>query len=240
MKYILDSHTHTIASGHAYSTIHEMAKAAADKKLTLLGITEHSVTMPGTCHEFYFTNFKVLPRNLYGVEMMYGAELNIIDYEGNVDMSEKLLKKMDVTIASLHTPCIRSGSREENTNAYLRAMENPYVNIIGHPDDNRYPIDSEALVQAAAEHKILLELNNSSLHPLATRIGARENDLQLLKLCKKYQTAIILGSDAHTQEDVGNFCYLEEVLEEVEFPRDLIVNCSLEEYKKYTNRYKNM
>ena len=54
MKYVLDSHTHTVASGHAYSTLHEMAKEAAEKGLKLLGITEHSMTMPGTCHEYYF------------------------------------------------------------------------------------------------------------------------------------------------------------------------------------------
>lgn len=52
MKYVLDAHTHTIASGHAYSTIREMAKAASEKGLELLGITEHSMKMPGTCQLF--------------------------------------------------------------------------------------------------------------------------------------------------------------------------------------------
>ncbi len=57
-KYLLDMHTHTVASGHAYNTINEMAHAAARTGLELLGITEHSRTMPGTCHEFYFQNLK--------------------------------------------------------------------------------------------------------------------------------------------------------------------------------------
>ena len=65
MKDILDSHTHTIASGHAYSTLHEMARAAADKGLELLGITEHAMAMPGTCHEYYFMNMRSLPRTMY-------------------------------------------------------------------------------------------------------------------------------------------------------------------------------
>ena len=54
MKYnsVLDLHTHTIVSGHAYSTLREMAKAASDKGLELLGITEHAPKMPGTCHLF--------------------------------------------------------------------------------------------------------------------------------------------------------------------------------------------
>ena len=54
MKNRLDSHTHTLASGHAYNTIMEMATAAADKGLELLAVTEHSVKMPGSCNEMYF------------------------------------------------------------------------------------------------------------------------------------------------------------------------------------------
>lgn len=238
MKYILDSHTHTVASGHAYSTVHEMAREAAEKGLKLLGITDHSMNMPGTCGEFHFANLKVLPRELYGIEVMFGTELNIMDFNGTVDMSERLLKRMDVVIASLHVPCITAGSVEQNTQAYLKVMENPYVNIIGHPDDSRYPVDYEALVQAAKEREVLLELNNSSLAPYASREAGKENDLILMNLCKKYETPIILGSDAHTQEDVGNFQYLEPLLEEVQFPEELIVNRSVEVYKKYINRNK--
>ena len=53
MKYhsVLDLHTHTIVSGHAYCTLREMAKAASEKGLELLGITEHAPKMPGTCHK---------------------------------------------------------------------------------------------------------------------------------------------------------------------------------------------
>lgn len=60
MKYhsVLDLHTHTIVSGHAYCTLREMAKAASEKGLELLGITEHAPKMPGTCHKFYFENLR--------------------------------------------------------------------------------------------------------------------------------------------------------------------------------------
>lgn len=238
MKYVLDSHTHTIASGHAYSTIHEMAREASERGLKLLGITEHSMKLPGTCHEFYFQNLKVLRRQMYGIEVLFGAEVNIMDYDGSLDMGEELLKKMDVVIASLHTPCIRPGTIEQNTSAYLHAMENPYVNIIGHPDDSRYPVDYEALVRAAKERKVLLELNNGSYQPGGSRKNPMENDLKMLRLCKKHQAPIILGSDAHTQEDVGNYCYLDEVLKQAEFPQELIVNRSVEEYKTYINRFR--
>ena len=147
MKYqsVMDLHTHTVASGHAYCTLREMAKAASDKGLELLGITEHAPKMPGTCHKFYFQNIKVVPREMYGIQLLLGSEVNILDAAGTVDLAQKTLEKLDVVIASLHVPCIKPGSRQENTEAYLNVMKNPYVNIIGHPDDGRYDIDYEAL-----------------------------------------------------------------------------------------------
>ena len=73
MKIELDVHTHTIASGHAFSTLQEMAQAAADKGLKVLGITEHSPGVPGTCHPIYFRNLHVVPRRMYGVELLLGG-----------------------------------------------------------------------------------------------------------------------------------------------------------------------
>lgn len=240
MKYVLDSHTHTIASGHAYSTLHEMVREAAEKGLELLGITEHSMTMPGTCHEYHFQNMRMLPREMYGIQVMHGAEVNIIGFDGRMDMKDSLLKKMDVVIASLHMPCIKPGTKEENTAALLHVMENPYVNIIGHPDDSRYPVDYERLVKAAKEHHVLLELNNTSLHPKSSRKDAEPNDEVMLGLCMKYEVPIILGSDAHTQEDIGNRRYTMPLLERLNFPEELIVNRSVEEYQKYINRFQSL
>ena len=89
MKYksVLDLHTHTVASGHAYCSLREMARAASDKGLELLGITEHAPMMPGTCHEFYFNNLKVVPRELYGIQLLLGSEVNILDAKGTVDLA---------------------------------------------------------------------------------------------------------------------------------------------------------
>ncbi len=236
MKYVLDSHTHTIASGHAYSTLHEMAREAAEKGLELLGVTEHSLTMPGTCHEYHFQNMRMIPRKLCGIQVMHGTEANIIGYDGSLDMEEYLLETMDVVIASLHTPCIRPGTKEENTRALLGAIENPYVDIIGHPDDSRYPVDYERVVKAAKEERVLLELNNASLNPKSFRENAEPNDRKMLKLCMEYEVPIILGSDAHIQEDIANFRYIEPILDSLGFPEELIVNRSVEEYRKYINR----
>jgi len=238
MRDVIDSHTHSIASGHAYSTIHEMAATAAEKGIKVLGITDHAMAMPGTAHEYHFMNMKVLPRKMYGIEVLFGSEVNIIDYSGNVDMEEYLLRQMDVVVASLHIPCIKPGTKEQNTAAYIGAMKNPYVNIIGHPDDSRYAVDYHRVVLVAKEQEILIELNNSSLRPSGVRENPIPNDVELLLYCKKYRVPIILSSDAHCQEEIGDHTLAQILLESVEFPEDLVVNRSVAEYKKYINRFK--
>lgn len=232
MEYILDLHTHTIASGHAYSTIREMAKAAADRGLKLLGITEHAMAMPGTCHEFYFQNMKVIPREQYGVELMFGSELNVTDYDGNVDMQEYTLKRVDYAVASFHPPCITPGSREENTRAACLVMQNPHVLILGHPDDGRYLMNYEEIVRASRETGTIIELNNSSLNPSGFRKNAVENDKVILNFCMKLGVPVVVNSDAHIDADVGNHVYAQKLLDEVGFPEELILNDRPEEIKK--------
>lgn len=234
--YVLDLHTHTVASGHAYCSLREMAKAASEKGLELLGITEHAPMMPGTCHKFYFQNLKVVPRELYGVKLLLGSEVNILDAQGTVDLNEGTLSRMDVVIASLHAPCIKPGTKEENTAAYLNVMKNPYVNIIGHPDDGRYEIDYPALVQAAKEYGKVLELNNHSLEPDCTRTNGEENDRIMLELCKKYRTPVVMGSDAHFDTLIAGFDNAVRLLTELDFPKELVLNRSVEAIRNYVNR----
>ena len=144
---------------------------------------------------------------------------------------------MDLVIASLHLPCFAKGATKETyTEAYLKVMENPYVNIIGHPDDGRIPVDYEKIVEAAAKYGKILEVNNSSLTPGGFRQNARENQHTILELCKKYKVPVTLASDAHVDSDVGNVRYSLEVVRECGFPEELIVNTSIEKLKKYIGR----
>lgn len=233
MRFLLDAHTHTVASGHAYSTIGEMIEAAKMRKLSLLGITEHAPKMPGTCGYIYFMNLKVIPRQYDQLKVLFGAEVNILDYQGNIDLSDEVTSGLDYLIASLHTPCIEPGNEAENTNALIGAMKHPKVSIIGHPDDQRYPINHKALVEAAKEYHVLLEMNNSSLSPNSFRANAKENDLILLNYCKQYHVPVIAGSDAHIASDVGNFTYVSKLFEEIDFPEDLVANASLSLFQSY-------
>ncbi len=236
MEYLLDVHTHTIASGHAYNTIMEMAQAAHDMGLKLLGITEHAPMMPGSCGNIYFHNLHVVPHHLCGIEVMFGAELNILDYDGHVDLDAIAMKRLDLRIASLHSVCINPGTRKENTRAVLGAIHNPLVDIIGHPDDGLFPLDYEAVVEAAKETDTLLELNNNSLNPAGARKHTRENLIRMLELCRSYELPVIINSDAHVFSDIGRRDFAEPLIWEIGFPEDLIVNRSVEVFKEFIGR----
>ena len=127
--YLSDMHTHSIASGHGTRcTITGMARAASERGLRLLGITDHGPATLAAGTSSYFRSLTYSPRHHFGVELMYGVELNILDTEGRVDLDQDLLNRMDYAIASMHRQNFTPGSVEENTRAYLNVMKttNPY------------------------------------------------------------------------------------------------------------------
>lgn len=231
MNIELDMHTHTLASGHAFSTLQEMAKAGAEKGLKLLGITEHTPGIPGTCDPIYFRNLHVVPRQMYGIELMLGAEINILNGKGTLDADEDLMRRLDLRIAGIHLLCYEHGTKEENTHGMVQAIRHPYIQIISHPGDGTAKLDFEPMVLASKECGTLLEINNSSLKPTRNKLDARDNNLELLRLCKQYEVPVILGSDAHISFDIANYEYLYPLLQETEFPEALIVNRSVEFFK---------
>ncbi len=232
MDFELDVHTHTIASGHAYGTLTEMAKEASVRGLKILGITEHAHNMPGTCDDLYFVNLRVVPREMFGIRLMLGAELNIMDYEGTIDLPDWILDRLDIKIASIHGNLYRMGTMEQNTAAVLGAMRNPRVDIIGHPDDGNCPLDYERIVLASKEYHTLLEINNNSLR-MQSRKNAKENITTILKLCKKYEVPVVMNSDAHFMVDIANTDHSMALVEEVDFPKELILNYSAEKFETY-------
>lgn len=224
MKPILDLHTHTVESGHAYSTIKENIEFAVKHGLKYLGVSDHAPAMPASPHLFYFQNLKVIPREIDGVKILRGIEANIIDLDGTLDTGEDILCSVDYAIASLHPPCVDAGSIDENTNAILNAMDIDKVKIIGHPDDSRYPLDYEAIVLKAKEKNILLEINNSSLNPNSFREGAKENITKMLELCKIHNVKVIMGTDSHICYSIGVFNNCEKLIDEIGFPKELVIN----------------
>lgn len=235
MNIYMDLHTHTLAGGHGYSTLKENIEAAQEAGLKILGLSEHGPAIPGGPHPFFFGNYKCIPRQYGCLRLLCGVEANIMDWDGGLDLEDELLGKMDYVIASMHVPCVKSGSREENTLACIHAMKNPRVKILGHPDDARFPLDYDMLVQAAKEEKVALEVNNSSLHPKSARKGARENIMELLAACRKYGAPVLLGTDSHICYSIGRFEAALSLIREVDFPEELVLNCCPEAVEDVVN-----
>lgn len=230
MKRLMDIHTHAVASGHAYSTVDENLRWAAEQGLQLVALTDHAPAMKDTTCHAYFANLHVLPKELHGVRLLKGIELNILDFDGTIDMDEAVLQRLDLAIASLHMPCIKPGTKKENTQAFLKVMENPYVDIIGHPGDPRYAVDYRELFRMAKETGTLLEINNASLIPGGFREGSRENIKKILLMSMEEGQPVVLGSDAHFYRNVGDFSYAEDLLRELQFPEELILNNTPEKF----------
>ena len=173
------------------------------------------------------------PKNRCEIEMLYGVELNILDYSGKVDLCRHVLKGMDYAIISMHTQNVKPGSVEENTFAYVNAMRHPKVKIIGHCDDVKFPVDYEALMVAAKHYGVIFEINNASLSPDGYRGDTRENVKTILELCRKYNHPVVLSSDSHGKKHVGDFKYALKMIKETNYPEDLILNYSIQSFKKF-------
>lgn len=222
----MDIHTHTAASGHGTNhTITDMAKAACRKGILTLGISDHGPATPGACRESYFRSLHMAPKERFGIHLLYGAEANILDEHGNLDISEDILSGLDFCIASIHANTFRPHSNmETNTAAYLNAMKNPHVKIIGHVDDTHFPVDLYQVTQAAIHNNVILEVNETSLSPDGYRGNARPNTFTFLQLCLQARYPILLSSDSHGINRIGEVPRSLELVKEISFPRELIWN----------------
>ena len=193
---IADLHMHSIMSGHAFGTIRELAKAASLKHLQLIGVTEHGPSIPGTCDPIYFRNLIDAPRNLYGVQMLYGSEMNVLS-GGKIDLEGKALASLDYGVVGIHGLCYENEGVLGNTRNVIGCMQQPKVRFVSHPDDNHFPLDYMALVRAARELDVALEVNNSSLRKTWLRPGSDENYRKLLPLCAENGVKIVVNTDSH-------------------------------------------
>ena len=224
MKYLSDLHTHSIVSGHAYTTLLENINYCAEKGIKILGTSEHAPTMPGAPHYWYFGNMKVVPRVINGVTILRGCEANILDIDGSLDMTDESSRNLDYMIASFHEPVFKPKSKEENTAAILNVMDKyDKVEILGHLGNPNYELDYEAIVKKAKEKNIMIEINNSSLLG-SSRVGSDVNCKKVALLCREIGTKVILTSDSHINTCIGVFNKGIELLEEIQMPKELVMN----------------
>ncbi|MDS1030623.1 phosphatase [Bacillota bacterium LX-D] len=231
MKFVADLHTHSIASGHAYSTIREIAEAAKDNGMEMIAITDHGPTMPGAPHPYHFYNLSILPSEICGVQVLKGIEANIIDDQGNLDLEKEGLERLDIVLAGLHEICFPGGSVEFNTAAIVNAMASGWVDIIVHPGNPVFPVDINKVVEASKKYRVAIEINNSSLR--GVRRGSYANCSKFASLAAEKGSKLVVGTDTHWAEDVGRFDKAAEILLQTGVKPEQVLNTSVEKVKSY-------
>jgi len=241
MKILCDTHSHTVASTHAYSTVHDYVRDAKNNCIQLFSITDHAPTMPDAPHMWHFGNMKIIPRVIEGIAVLRGIESNILTEpfqaieKRYVDLPNGLLPFLDFAIASFHEPVISPGSKQENTKAAIRAIESGVIQIMGHLGNPRYPIEQSEVIRAAKDNNVLLEINNSSL--LQSRTGSKPFCLALIELVDQLDWKVSLGSDAHISFDVGRFDQALDLIESVGFPEQRIVTKTPERFLSFLEEH---
>ena len=226
MKYLVDTHAHTIASTHAYSTVHDYIAVAKEKGLRLFAITDHGPDMADAPHFWHFVNLRVLPRILDGVGILRGIEANIKNDAGEIDYFGDYLQELDIVLAGFHEPVFPPADKQAHTRAMINTIESGNVDIITHPGNPAYPIDIKAVAIAAARSHVALEINNSSFK--MSRKGSEANCVAIAKAVRDAGGLLVMGSDSHVAFSLGEFSQALAIIEEAEFPAERLLNRSPE------------
>jgi len=202
IKIAADLHVHTISSGHAYSTVLEYVERAAEIGLQAFAVTDHGPAMPGGPHRYHFSNLRMIPPVIDGVRIYRGAEANIINENGDLDLDDDDLKGLDIVLAAMHPRVgYESQGEEKNTGVLLKAMRNPYVNIIAHPGYPKFPVSIPEVVSEAKRRNIAVEINNSSF--TGSRKGSYDRCLEFAREVKRQEHFVAVGSDSHISLMLG-------------------------------------
>ena len=228
MHFVAETHSHTNACSNAFSTLYENVLACKRKGLPFLCVTEHGPDIPDAPHYWFFKNLvKVVPSLLEGIILLRGAEVNILNYEGKLDLSDKILENLEWVIASYHTCCCEPSTIEDHTKGWLAVAKNPLVDVIGHCGDERFRFDYETVMKEFAKNDKIVEIN---AHSFECRPGSEKNCREILLLCKKYGVKIVASSDAHFFESLGDCQASLKMMEEVDYPRELILNIDYDRF----------
>ena len=232
MKLIADLHTHTLFSSHAFNTVTEMINQAQKIGLRAIAITDHGPLMPDSGHEWHFMNKGQVPKKLDDLIIMYGAEVDVVNIDGDLDIGDYYLKNLDWVVASIHKEIIPKLSFEDATTLWLNIAENPYVDMIGHCEQVQHFFDYEKVIPVFAKNNKVVELNVNSE---VCRPAGQQNMVEIAKLCKKYGCKVAVNSDAHSIYKIGTTGTVLKMLESIDFPQELVINAS---YKNLINELK--
>lgn len=222
MKIRCDTHAHTVASTHAYSTVHDYWAAAKQQGLQLFSMTDHASSMPDGAHDWHFGNMKVLPRLVDNIAMLRGIEANILPDTRVIDIPLAMRPYLDIAIASFHEPVFPLANERTHTKAAIAAFETGAIQIFGHPGNPNFPINHEEIIRAAKDNNVVIEINNSSF--THSRVGSEHNCIKLLELVDKHDWRVVFASDAHSAFHLGIFDHCIAKAKDIGFPFERVLS----------------
>lgn len=221
----VDLHIHSIASGHAFSTVQEIINCSISKGMTHIGIVEHGSSMIGACHEGYFSMLPEIADKMKNyiknLNIYFGVEANIINNNGDLD--SKIKGRNTFVCAGLHelTPYI-TNNKIENTQAIINAIKNNKIDILVHPLRPQFDIDLLEVASFAIESNVILELNNRVFQNISYE---NLNEYKkLIKLIKQKHHYLIIGSDSHISYDIGNCKNIVDRYKYLDLTNDILLN----------------
>ncbi|KOO09317.1 phosphatase [Vibrio hepatarius] len=232
MDIVVDSHTHTIASGHAYSTIIENALASKNKGLKLLCTTDHAPEMPGAPHYWYFNNQRILPRFLHDVGILRGVEANTLNHAGELDLPPSSYPHLDWIIASFHEPIFAPASVKEHTQTLINVIESGKVDALGHLGNPNYPFELKPVLQCAKDNNVAIEVNNTSLTG-KSRKGSDVHCSNIVELGNEIGVYFTTGSDAHFCEEIARLDLAISLLERHNVPEERVITSSASRFLNF-------
>ncbi len=234
MKIYADTHTHTIMSGHAHSTLLENILEAKRKGHTFIAVTDHTGLMPGAPDNVYFACLKAtVPDSYDGINILRGCEANILDEKGTLDVPEATLNTLDWVIASIHSYITKPMDFERHTQLWTNIAKNESVDVIGHCGEEIFKFDYEKVIPLFKEYGKIVEINNSSFR---NRPTCRTNCLEIAKLCVKHDVPLVISSDAHFASEVGNVEVAVKHLMDAGIKSENILNADPERFKKFISK----
>lgn len=227
MRYPIDLHIHTNSNPHAYSSLEENINRAILKNMKVIAITNHGPALQDSPHWWSLLNMRVIPEYIDNLRILKGVETNIIDDNGNFDINQRIYDVMDIILCGLHPieAYGDTGNILKNTKAVINMIKSQKIDIMVHLGNPQFPLDYELVVKEAVLAGVAIEINNSSLRE--SRKGSKPNCKKILELCKKYDCVISLGTDSHISYSIGEFQEAEELILEVGYPKEKIINTSL-------------
>lgn len=228
MKIIADTHVHTIASEHAYSTVMENLIEAKKKGLRFICFTDHTGKIVGAPTDAYFACLRVgLPDEFDGVYIIRGCEVNILDENGTLDLPTSLLDQLEWVIASVHGVLTKPMTVEQSTKMWLNIAQNPHIDVIGHCGDDSFRFDYERVIPEFAKYGKIVEINAASYRSRPTSV---KNCVEVARLCAKHGVSMVLSSDAHFAGNVGEVSEAMRIIHDAGVPDELIVNADAERF----------